>query len=93
MALKKMQSGGVDFGKKVLYPLVLKKRQKRYQKWKRLADMLFAVIVLMTVFLLLLVIGIAIKIEEPSGKIFFTQTRVGKDGHAFEMIKLLKSLI
>lgn len=73
--------------KKVLHPLVLKKSQKRYQKWKRLVDMLFAVVVLITAFPLLVVIGIAIKIEEPTGKVFFTQTRVGKDGHAFEMIK------
>ena len=36
---------------------------------------------------LLLAIAICIKIDDPSGPVFYTQDRVGKDGKIFRMIK------
>ncbi|RED65047.1 sugar transferase [Cohnella lupini] len=45
---------------------------------------LFGMIVLLPVFI---VVGIAIKLDDPRGRIFFHQIRVGKNGKTFKMYK------
>ena len=62
-------------------------QQKRYLKVKRLLDILisFAMLVLLSpVFLL---VGIAIKLDSPSEKVWFQQMRVGQNNRGFVLIK------
>ena len=61
--------------------------QYGYRFIKRLFDVVassVAVVILSPVFL---IIAIAIKINDPGGPVFYTQTRVGKDGKPFKMFK------
>ena len=53
-------------------------RQYFYRGIKRLFDVVAPV---------LLIIAICIKVDDPHGPVFYTQTRVGKDGHEFKIIK------
>ena len=58
-----------------------------YRFIKRLFDVVassVAVIILSPIFL---IIAIAIKINDPAGPVFYTQTRVGKDEKPFKMFK------
>lgn len=54
---------------------------------KRIIDILGAIIGLILVSLLFLIIAIAIKLEDPKGPVFFSQTRIGKNGREFKMYK------
>ena len=61
--------------------------QYGYRFIKRLFDVVassVAVVILSPVFL---IIAIAIKVNDPAGPVFYTQTRVGKDGKPFKMFK------
>ena len=61
--------------------------QYGYRFIKRFFDVVassVAVVILSPVFL---IIAIAIKINDPAGPVFYTQTRVGKDGKPFKMFK------
>lgn len=61
--------------------------QYGYRFIKRLFDVVtssVAVVILSPVFL---IIAIAIKVNDPAGPVFYTQTRVGKDGKLFKMFK------
>jgi len=60
---------------------------KFYLVSKRFLDIVGASIGLIILSLLFLLVGIIIKIEDPKGKIFFKQIRVGKDGKEFSMYK------
>lgn len=59
-----------------------------YIKWKTLFDRIFAFLLLLCVIPVILIIGIAIKIEDPSGPVFFQQQRIGKKEHVFILYKL-----
>lgn len=62
-------------------------RQYMYRCIKRIFDFaasLIAVVIFSPVFL---IIAIAIKINDPAGPVFYTQTRVGKGGKPFKMFK------
>ena len=56
-------------------------------RWKRALDRVGAGVALVLIAPLLVILSIAIKIES-RGPVFFRQTRVGKDGRPFEMLKL-----
>ena len=55
--------------------------------FKRLLDIVIGVIALAPVCLVILIFGIAIKLED-RGPVFYNAPRVGKDGHDFIMYKL-----
>ena len=55
---------------------------------KRMIDIIGSLFGLLFFLPLFLVVAILMKIEEPSGPIFFSQTRVGKDGNEFKMHKI-----
>lgn len=62
-------------------------RQYMYRCIKRIFDFaasLIAIVIFSPVFL---IIAIAIKINDPAGPVFYTQTRVGKGGKPFKMFK------
>ncbi len=61
--------------------------KKSYIMLKRLIDMFGALIGLMFTSILFLLVGIAIKLEDPKGPVFFSQIRVGKNGQEFKMYK------
>lgn len=58
-----------------------------YLALKRTADVIFSFCVLVSSLPLLLILGILIKLES-EGPIFYTQTRIGKDGKPFKLYKL-----
>lgn len=66
---------------------VLIKEQKAYLLFKRVFDILCAILGLLILSVLFFIIGFLIKLEDKQGSIFFKQTRIGKDGKPFEMYK------
>ncbi|MEK4749448.1 sugar transferase [Niallia sp. FSL W8-0177] len=66
--------------------VVLIKEQKAYLLFKRVFDILCAIIGLLILSVLFFIIGL-IKLEDKQGSVFFKQTRIGKDGKPFEMYK------
>ncbi|QWU17149.1 Sugar transferase involved in LPS biosynthesis (colanic, teichoic acid) [Paenibacillus sophorae] len=54
---------------------------------KRVIDILFSALCLFLLLPLFAVIAVLIKLDDPKGKVFFRQTRVGKDEKPFEMYK------
>ncbi|MDE5053937.1 sugar transferase [Niallia taxi] len=65
----------------------MKKKKKSYLLLKRCVDILGAIGGLLFLSILFLIIAICIKLEDPKGKVFFKQLRVGKDGKKFYMYK------
>ena len=61
--------------------------RKLYLITKRLIDIIGASCGIIMLGLLFIVIGILIKIEDPKGKVFFSQKRVGLNGKEFKMYK------
>lgn len=58
-----------------------------YRFIKRLFDISFSLIILVTFSWLFFVVALAIKIDDPKGPIIFKQKRVAKDGKEFDMYK------
>lgn len=54
---------------------------------KRCFDLLASLIGLFMLSWLFLIIGILIKMDDPRGKVFYSQTRLGKNGREFQMWK------
>lgn len=54
---------------------------------KRLFDIFGAIIGLVVLSIILVVVALLIKIEDPKGPIFFSQKRIGKNGKEFKMYK------
>ncbi|WP_376717957.1 sugar transferase [Paenibacillus forsythiae] len=54
---------------------------------KRVIDFLFSALCLLFLLPLFAVIAVLIKLDDPKGKVFFRQTRIGKDEKPFEMYK------
>ena len=54
---------------------------------KRVFDFVFSAAVLVLLSWLFVIIAIVIKVDDPKGPVFFKQTRVGKNGREFEMLK------
>lgn len=66
---------------------LVKRESKSYLFTKRAMDIvlsLFGIILLLPIFIL---IALLIKIEDGNGSVFFSQTRVGKNGKTFHMYK------
>ena len=60
----------------------------KYYPIKSMIEWIFAAMLFLIVLPILLIVGILIKIEDPSGPVFFIQERVGKDNKLFNMYKL-----
>lgn len=58
-----------------------------YRFIKRTFDILFSIAVLVLLSWLFLIVAVAIKLDDPTGPVFFSQERVGKDGKTFKMLK------
>jgi exopolysaccharide biosynthesis polyprenyl glycosylphosphotransferase len=58
-----------------------------YDAVKRLLDIAGAAVGLLLLLPLFAAVALAIKLEDPRGAVFFSQTRVGKDGKTFKMYK------
>ncbi|WP_412762319.1 sugar transferase [Priestia megaterium] len=54
---------------------------------KRCIDIAGAIVGLLVLFVVFLIVGLLIKLEDPKGSIFFSQKRVGKNGEEFNMYK------
>lgn len=66
---------------------VLINEQKTYLILKRGLDILCSLMGLIMLSILFFLIGLLIKLEDRRGAVFFKQTRIGKDGKAFQMYK------
>ena len=62
-------------------------KHKAYRIAKRICDIIFGATGLIVISPILLIVAIAIKVEDPAGPIFFSQLRVGTDGKLFRMYK------
>ena len=58
-----------------------------YRFVKRVFDLAFSAAVLVLLSWLFVIIAILVKVDDPKGPVFFKQTRVGKNGREFEMLK------
>lgn len=58
-----------------------------YRFAKRLFDVVFSLLVFGLLWWVYLAVAIAVKVDDPSGPVFFRQPRVGKDGRRFTMWK------
>ena len=58
-----------------------------YRFVKRVFDFAFSAAVLVLLSWLFIIIAIMVKVDDPKGPVFFKQTRVGKNGREFEMLK------
>lgn len=65
----------------------LREGRLAYRVLKRGFDIVFSAAVLILLSWLFLIVAIAIKIDDPSGPVFFGQERVGRDGRRFRMWK------
>lgn len=61
--------------------------QYLYRIVKRCFDVVASSIAVVLISPILLIIAICIKMDDPKGPVFYTQTRVGKDGREFKIIK------
>lgn len=59
----------------------------KYQKTKRILDILLSVVGILCLLPLFIIISFLIKIEDKKSSIFFKQVRVGKNGQLFTMYK------
>lgn len=62
-------------------------KNKSYYLVKRIMDVLGAALGLILLSFVFLIVSILIKLEDPKGKVFFKQIRVGKDGKEFYIYK------
>jgi len=62
-------------------------QKKSYLIMKRLIDIFGSLIGLILLSLLMLIVSIIIKFEDPNGTVFFKQVRIGKNGKKFYMYK------
>ncbi|MEK4974591.1 sugar transferase [Niallia sp. FSL R7-0648] len=60
---------------------------RSYLVMKRSIDIIGSFCGLVVLSILFIIIGLLIKLEDPKGKVFFKQLRVGKDGREFYMYK------
>lgn len=63
------------------------KGMESYLVMKRIIDILFSALGLLFLLPLFAVVAVLIKLEDPKGKVFFRQMRVGKDEKLFPMYK------
>ncbi|KRK79023.1 sugar transferase [Companilactobacillus nodensis] len=72
-----------------------KYQQRRYvyRSVKRIFDFVASLIGLVLLSPLFLIVAIAIKIEDPRGPVFYTQTRLGKRQEPFEMYKFRSMVV
>lgn len=61
--------------------------QAGYLLAKRCIDIAGSIVGLLVLFVVFLIVGLLIKLEDPKGSIFFSQKRVGKNGEEFNMYK------
>ncbi|WP_394535146.1 sugar transferase [Lacticaseibacillus rhamnosus] len=66
---------------------------KAYRIAKRICDIIFGATGLIAISPVLLIVAIAIKVEDPAGPIFFSQLRVGTDGKLFRMWKFRSMVV
>lgn len=57
------------------------------QHVKRVVDILFCIIAIVLLLVPMAVIGLIIKVKDPKGKIIFKQTRIGRNGKRFKILK------
>lgn len=60
---------------------------------KRVIDLIGSILGLVVLFPFFIILAILMKIEEPKGPIFFSQTRVGLNGKKFKMYKIRSMVV
>ncbi|UPO87342.1 sugar transferase [Niallia sp. Man26] len=77
----------------VLFVNDVDSEKRVYLYIKRILDIACSIIGLVFLSWLFVVIALIIKIEDPKGKVFFKQIRIGKDGKKFNMYKFRSMVV
>lgn len=75
------------FVEDILYKNQIVKEKKGYLITKRAIDIIGSLVGLVLLSPLFLIVALMIKLEDPEGKVFFKQVRVGKNGREFNIYK------
>lgn len=67
--------------------------KRKYWALCRVQDVMFSSIALILLFPLMLIIALAIYIDDPKGKPIFTQIRCGRDGKPFKFYKFRSTCV
>lgn len=67
--------------------------EQQYWVIKRTIDIAFSLLGLAILLPLLILIGLAVKLEDPQGAILFRQTRIGKNGKPFNIYKFRSMVV
>lgn len=81
---KKTESVLEDSGHEPLHGV---EKRYGYRFFKRTFDIAFSAAILLLVSWLMLIVAVAIKLDDSKGPVFFKQDRVGKDGKLFSILK------
>ena len=73
--------------RKILDRVAVEQNNRQYRFWRRVQDILVAVIGFLLLWPVMLITAIAIVIDSPGAGPIFSQTRVGKDGKEFTFYK------
>ncbi|MDY0016217.1 MAG: sugar transferase [Candidatus Delongbacteria bacterium] len=68
-------------------------KKQTYLLFKRIFDIIFAIILLIATLPILLIIAILIKLEDPKGSVFFRQKRIGYKNKEFLLFKFRSMII
>lgn len=82
-----------DEGKTVAINFEYQERRYLYKGIKRIFDFVASFIGLVLLSPLFLIVAIAIKIEDPKGPVFYSQTRLGKKQEPFKMYKFRSMVV
>lgn len=82
-----------DEGKNVAINFEYQERRYLYKGIKRIFDFVASFIGLVLLSPLFLIVAIAIKIEDPKGPVFYSQTRLGKKQEPFKMYKFRSMVV
>lgn len=63
------------------------KDKRGYLIFKRIIDIIGSIIAIILLSIIFIIVGILIKMEDSKGSIFFSQTRIGKNGRKFKIYK------
>ncbi|MCS8597558.1 sugar transferase [Levilactobacillus brevis] len=84
---------GEDHAKPIAIDLNYERHRYMYRVVKRVFDFVASLIGLILLSPVFLIVAIAIKLEDPKGPVFYSQTRLGKQQQPFKMYKFRSMIV
>lgn len=78
---------GEQNSRKIFIDQAIQRKRYGYRLCKRSFDFVASLMALILLLPIFIIVGIAIKLEDPKGKIIYSQIRLGKNGKSFQMYK------